>query len=91
MISVAVYIIGHLQGIARDYWLSGEGAGALTKIFLALVSLIFPDLQMFNLVDDIVAGNAIATALFLKTVGLGALYTCVYLLVAYLVFANKEL
>jgi ABC-type transport system involved in multi-copper enzyme maturation permease subunit len=91
MISVAVYLIGHLQGIARDYWLAGEGTGALTKIFLALVSLIFPDLQMFNLVDDIVAGNTIAAAMFLKTIGLGAMYFFVYLLLAYLVFANKEL
>jgi len=91
MISVAAYIIGHLQGVARDYWLSGENAGALTKIFLALVSLIFPDLQLFNLVDDIVAGNAIAAGIFFKTAGLGVLYTCVYLLVAYFVFANKEL
>lgn len=91
MISVAVYIAGHLQATARDYWLAGGGAGPLMKIFLALVSLIFPDLQLFNLVDDVVAGNAIALAMFGKIAGLGALYTCVYLLVAYLVFSKKEL
>lgn len=91
MISVAIYIIGHLQATARDYWLAGGNAGPLTKIFLALVSLIFPDLQLFNLVDDVVAGNVIALAMFVKIAGLGSLYACVYLLVAYLVFANKEL
>jgi ABC-type Na+ efflux pump permease subunit len=91
LISVAIYIIGHLQSTAREYWLAGGIASPLTKFFLAIVSLIFPDLQLFNLVDDIVAGNAIAMAMFLKTAGLGVLYTSVYLLAAYFVFANKEL
>lgn len=91
LISVAIYVIGHLQSTAREYWLASGDAGALTKIFLALISLIFPDLQLFNLVDDIVAGNAIAFVLFLKTAGLGVVYTGIYLLLAYFVFAHKEL
>ncbi len=89
--SVAIYIIGHIQPIARDYWLTESGGTALTKVFLAIVSLLFPDLQLFNLVDDIVAGNAIATLLFLKTAALGVIYVLVYLFVAYFIFAKKEL
>ncbi len=89
--SVAVYLIGHIEPIARDYWLTGTTASAGTKIFLALVSLMFPDLQLFNLVDDISAGNAIATVLFLKTVALGVTYIGVYLCLAYFVFSKKEL
>jgi len=42
-------------------------------------------------VDDIVAGNAIATGVFLQTVGLGCLYVAVYTWLAYLMFAKKEL
>jgi ABC-type Na+ efflux pump permease subunit len=91
MVSVACYFIGHLQGIARDYWLGSATTGPLPRIFLALVALVFPDLQLFNLVDDIVAGNSIPMLLFAKTAALGGLYTCVYLLVAYFVFASKEL
>lgn len=91
IVSVMIYLIGHIQATAREYWLASGGASALTKIFLALVSLLFPDLQLFNLVDDIVAGNAIQMLLFVKTVGLGVIYVAVYLLVAYFVFANKEL
>jgi ABC-type transport system involved in multi-copper enzyme maturation permease subunit len=91
MVSVACYFIGHLQGIARDYWLGSATTGPLPRIFLALVALIFPDLQLFNLVDDIVAGNSIPMLLFAKTAALGGLYTCIYLLVAYFVFASKEL
>jgi len=91
MVSVACYFIGHLQGIARDYWLGNVTTGPLPRIFLALVALLFPDLQLFNLVDDIVAGNSVSTILFAKTAALGGLYTCIYLLVAYFVFASKEL
>lgn len=91
LVSVMVYFIGHIQATARDYWLAGGEASAFTKLFLAFVSLIFPDLQLFNLVDDIVAGNAIHLAMFWKTAGLGISYTCVYTMAAYYVFANKEL
>jgi ABC-type transport system involved in multi-copper enzyme maturation permease subunit len=91
MVSMACYFIGHLQGIARDYWLSSATTGPLARIFLALVALIFPDLQLFNLVDDIVAGNSISMVLFAKTAVLGGFYTCIYLLVAYFAFASKEL
>ena len=55
------------QAIAREYWLEQYGAGWLTNGFLAFVALVFPDLQAFNLVDDIVAGAAIRAGLFLKT------------------------
>jgi ABC-type Na+ efflux pump permease subunit len=91
MVSVAIYFIGHLQGIARDYWLGSATTGALPRVFLALVALIFPDFQLFNLVDDIVAGNSISLILFAKTAALGGLYTFIYLLVSYFVFASKEL
>jgi ABC-type Na+ efflux pump permease subunit len=86
-----VYFIGHLQAIAREYWLQTNTSGWLTKMFLAVVALFFPDLQSFNLTDDIVAGNAITLALFIKTATLGLFYTGFYLLLAWAVFFRKEL
>jgi ABC-type Na+ efflux pump permease subunit len=86
-----IYFIGHLQAIAREYWLQTNSAGWMTKIFLALVALVFPDLQLFNLTDDIVAGNAIPLVLFAKTTTLGLFYTGFYLLLAWSVFFRKEL
>ena len=86
-----VYFIGHLQGTAREFWLQTNGGGVLTRGFLALVALVFPDLQLFNLVDDIVAGTAIPLALIERTAMLGGFYVVVYLLLALAVFARKEL
>lgn len=91
VVMVFVYFIGHLQATAREYWLQQQGAGWLTQFFLALVALIFPDLQAFNLVDDAVAGTAIPLAFFLKTVGMGIFYTTVYTLLATVMFYGKEL
>src|SRR6266480_928154 len=86
-----VYFIGHLQATAREYWLQEHSSGLLTRIFLAIVALLFPDLQAFNLVDDIVAGTAISLALFTKTALLGIFYTTIYTLLAAFVFYGKEL
>ena len=86
-----VYFIGHLQATAREYWLETNTAGWLTKAFFGLVALVFPNLQLFNLTDDLAAGNAIPLALFAKTVTLGLFYIGFYLLLAWAVFFRKEL
>ena len=89
IVSVVVFIIGHVQPIAREYWLTEKGASAFAKVFLALVALLIPDLRAFDLLDDLSAG--IPQSLFLETAGLGALYISIYFLVAYFIFAGKEL
>jgi ABC-type Na+ efflux pump permease subunit len=91
VVMVFIYFIGHLQATAREYWLQGNSAGWMTRVFLALVALTFPDLQAFNLIDDIVAGAAIPLALFAKTMALGIFYTTIYTLLAAFVFYGKEL
>jgi len=86
-----VYLIGHLQAIAREYWLQQSGANWAAHGFLAVIALIFPDLQAFNLVDAIVAGAVIPLAIFTKTALLGIFYIVIYTLAAIFVFYGKEL
>jgi ABC-type Na+ efflux pump permease subunit len=86
-----VYLIGHLQATAREYWLQQPHAGWVARGFLAFIALIFPDLQAFNLVDEIVAGTAIPLALFTKTALLGLFYIVIYTLTAIFLFYGKEL
>ncbi|MBA3963180.1 MAG: ABC transporter permease subunit [Chthoniobacterales bacterium] len=90
-VMVFIYFIGHLQATAREYWLQENSAGWIAKTFLALVALAFPDLQLFNLVDDIVAGTTIPNGLFAQTALLGCVYTSVYFFFAWVVFYGKEL
>jgi ABC-type transport system involved in cytochrome c biogenesis permease component len=91
IISVVVYLIGHIQPIAREALLASVTVTPLTKVFLALVSLIIPDLTALSLVDDIVVGNAIPMMMFAKTAALGGIYVGVYFLLGYFMFAGKEL
>ena len=86
-----VYLMGHLQATAREYWLQQQGVGWLGRGFLALIALLFPDLQAFDLLDQIVAGVAIPLAIFGKTALLGAFYIAIYTLGAIFVFYGKEL
>ncbi len=91
MITIAIYFIGHLQSTAREYWLEGVDLQWWTRPAVALVALLFPDLQAFSLTDDVVAGNPIHFALFAQTAALGALYVAVYYLLACFFFSNREL
>jgi hypothetical protein len=95
IVSVIAYIIGHIQPVARDYWLhslpAGQGVSPLIQIFLGVVALLFPDFQLFNLVDEAAAGNVIPVSLFAQTSALGLGYAAVYTFLAYLFFSQKEL
>ena len=94
IVTTVIYFIGHLQGTARDYWQAtsvGHGTDPLSKAFLLVVALVFPDLQMFNLVDEIVVGSPIGHWLLLKTLGLGLMYFLIYLLAGFFMFSSKEL
>jgi hypothetical protein len=90
-IMVFVYFIGHLQAIARTYWLESHSAGWLTHGFLGLIALLFPDLQLFDLVDEIVSGTAIPPALFAQTALLGFVYIAIYFFFAWASFHGREL
>lgn len=91
VVMVFVYLIGHLQATAREYWLHEHSAGWITQLLLAIVALIFPDLQAFNVIDEAVLGSAIPLAMFIKTAAIGAFYITVYTALAAVAFSGKEL
>ena len=91
LMAAALYFIGHLQATAREYWLAGLDVHWWSRLLAAFVSLVFPDLQAFNLTDDIIAGAAVPLGLFIGTAGLGLLYIAVYFSLAALVFSGREL
>src|SRR5437016_9266641 len=84
-----VYMVGHLESIARDYWLHRRAAGWLVRIFLAGVSFFFPDLQAFNLSDQIIAGSSLSNLMFLKLLGLRPIYIVGSLLIALAIFSHR--
>lgn len=91
LMATAIYFIGHLQATAREFWLSGGDIQWWSRLLAAAVALLFPDLQAFNFVDDVIAGAAVPMGLFFQTLALGGLYVAVYFFLAALVFSNREL
>ena len=91
LVAASAYFIGHLQVTAREYWLAGAGIHWWTRLLAACVALLFPDLQAFNLTDDIVAGHPLPAGIFWQTVALGGCYTAVYYAVASFLFQHREL
>ena len=91
LMAAALYFIGHLQSTAREYWLTGVDVEWWSRLLAAAVALLFPDLQAFNLTDDIIAGTAVPLALFFNTAGLGILYVAVYFALAAFVFSGRDL
>jgi ABC-type transport system involved in multi-copper enzyme maturation permease subunit len=95
VIAFVAILIGHLIPIARsvlqDPVAAGINASPGAEWFLKALTVFFPDMQLFNVVDDIAVGTRVDPAIFANVAGLGAGYIAVYLLVAYLFFAWREL
>ncbi len=92
--SFMAILVGHLVPIARNVWLEPAQYGIevswYVNAFLRVV-ILFPDMQVFNLTDSIAVGHPVAGSEFLAASGMGAGYLLIYVLVAWLFFAWKEL
>lgn len=90
---LVIYLIGHLQSVARGYlFADGETPGVVARLIAALISLVFPDFHQFSVVAEGMAdGTPPAASLMLSLTGIALFYLVIYNLVAYLMFSNKEL
>ena len=85
-------LIGHLQSVAREQWLeSGERVGWALQFFLAAVALLVPDLNLYNLIDEIVAGNAVRWQTTLEVLAYSGVYVGVLLTAAAWLFEGRDL
>ncbi len=90
--TLMVYLIGHLQSVAREQWLeSGEVVQAGAKLFLAAVAFLVPDFNLYNLIDEIIAGNEVVWRSTLEVVGYSVVYITVLLTAASVVFEGRDI
>lgn len=90
--TLMVYLIGHLQSVAREQWLeSGEKANWLLQAFLAGVALTVPDFTLYALIDEIVAGNVVRWRSTLEVLAYSAAYVGVLLAAAAWLFEARDL
>jgi len=90
--TLMVYLIGHLQSVAREQWLeTGEAAHGVVRLFLAGVSVLVPDFNLYNLIDEIVAGNMVAWHSTLGVVGYSVVYVIILLTASAVVFEGRDI
>jgi len=90
--TLMVYLIGHLQSVAREQWLeSGEKANWLLQAFLAGVAWTVPDFTLYALIDEIVAGNVVRWRSTLEVLAYSAAYVGVLLAAAAVLFEARDL
>ncbi len=80
---------GFFQADAREFYFAGGGIAG--RIGAAAVSIILPDLQLFNVIDPIIEGAKLITPVeLLQLLGVTVFYFVLYTFTSWLVFARKE-
>ncbi len=92
VMSFLVYFIGHFQADARDFYLSGGQAGtsAAARYLATGISLVFPDFQLFNVIDAVIQGKTMELVQFVKLTLAALYYVVIYTIASWFAFADKE-
>jgi ABC-type transport system involved in multi-copper enzyme maturation permease subunit len=90
VISFLVTLIGHGQGLIREYFLTGH-AGAVKKVLSALLAIITPDMGAFDIVDNVINGQIVTLSAFGFMAATAGTYLLGYAVVSHLLFVEKEL
>lgn len=92
VVTFCVVIIGHGQGLIREYFLQGGTlAEPVKKLLSALLAIITPDLGVFDVVDNVINGESVGLGAALAMSGTALLYLTGYAVVSHLLFVEKEL
>lgn len=92
VISVVIYFTGHFTADARNYWLQNQGAEASTQVKLLSqgAALLFPDFQLYNIIDASIEGKKVPAGIFKRLTTLTFFYTAIYSVLAWFTFRKKE-
>jgi len=74
-----------------DYWKLNEAAGWFGSLVARLLVIVFPNLGLFDIVDEVITGTPFGIAAGLQLTGMGLFYVALFVLLAQLVFVDKEL
>jgi len=87
-----VYLIGHMESTAREFWLaSGAHANIWQSSLVGLISMLIPDMNSFTIVDEILAGNKVPWHHALSLIGYADVYIIVLLGVSIVIFDYREI
>lgn len=88
--SMAVFI-GHFHQLVIDYWKFNEASGWFGGLLARLLVIVFPNLSLFDVVDEVITGSSLTLHAGLQLTGVGCFYVALFVLLSQLVFVDKEL
>ena len=91
IVAFCVVIIGHGEHLLREFFLHPYLSGQTERLAALALAVVFPDLAQFDVVDGVVAGEAVPWAAVLDMAGIAAIYVCGYMTITHLLFVEKEL
>jgi len=92
VIAVVIYFIGHFTADARNYWLYSQkdGVSEEVKFLTQAIALIFPDFQLYNIIDSTIEGKKVSQGIFSRLAQLTLFYSGIYSVLAWFTFRKKE-
>jgi len=85
-----VYFIGNFQAEARGVYFDSNGVNTLERLAGLAVSMVFPDFQLFNVIDAIIEGKPMPADVMGMLCGITAFYVVLHVFVSWLLFSKKE-
>jgi len=92
IIAVVIYFMGHFTEDARNYWLHSQSGGVSKefKIVTQVFALIFPDFQLYNIIDSTIEGKKVPEGIFTRLAILTLFYSGIYSVLSWFTFRKKE-
>jgi ABC-type transport system involved in multi-copper enzyme maturation permease subunit len=91
VISLLMTIIGHGQGLIREYFFSEGMNQIMKKLGSVILAILTPDLGIFDVLDNVINGELVSGFSAGVMIGTSAMYVTGYVLVSHLLFVEKEL
>ena len=90
--TLLVMLIGHLQHLAKMHWLYDDLASNWLKVaFVAVIGWLVPDFELYNLIDDIIAGKSPPWNACFHVLLYSFFYVSILMVLASLIFEEREL
>lgn len=92
IVATLVFCIGHFTADARNYWLHTQGAGVSQELkWLSQgIALVFPDFQLYNIIDTASQGKPVSPDIFKRLLVLTLFYCGIYSVLSWFTFRKKE-
>ena len=85
-----VYFMGNFHKIVRETYFEGHGTGPLERFAGLVIAAIFPNFEIYNPVDEVIAGQVLTSADLAGPLGMTAFYLVLHVFVSWLMFSKKE-